>query len=451
MYGHRSKPVLAPTPNQSVFGIVVPDNRGSLVSRMAARKRYLEQVSQTLVNQRLETPSGPGRMSTHDSGHEMVSIKIINSQRQTMREIMRSTGALYQRAEATAIRFIDAPDWVPVDDKRVMRSRGNSVVGLTASDWPGGSPWPTGLDHQGAINSLFQRSIPDNPGSQIGETLVSFLTGDYPKLWTGLLQFQRKLDAAGGKRVVQETLKEAGSSYLNVVFGWVPTIGDLIKFIETLLHIDSLIYGETERRKRGDIGGSKTATKRSYGAVGGMQSMIRGSGEEETAISFFSPYYTARATSTWDRRLSARYAGLARPNKVSESFVDKAYETLRNTGVVYDQIVWDLTPFSWLVDWFLSIGSSIANASAFSPSSGRWNVDYAYVTTAYNLVANGEFETMYNRAYATDWYTSGRKTFGVQRILHRQQATPFGFGTRLDGLSASQFAILAALGLAKSR
>jgi hypothetical protein len=115
---------------------------------------------------------------------------------------------------------------------------------------------------------------------------------------------------------------------------------------------------------------------------------------------------------------------------------------------------YDLLAYSWLADWAINLGSSIENASAYSVQSGRYNIDYAWMTsfTRYSSV-----HTARDRQLITGSGTSrerhnligGMNTSTVTITKDRRAISPFGLGVNMDGLTTGQYAILTALGLAK--
>jgi hypothetical protein len=192
----------------------------------------------------------------------------------------------------------------------------------------------------------------------------------------------------------------------------------------------------------------------SGGTSGVLFQRVSGSGD-------YSPSVTLDTTATVlrkeDYKFSARYSSLVRPSLTSNGFVEKAEETLRQLGLVDDpSILWELTPWSWLVDWCTNIGTSLVNAHKLSPLSGRHSVDYAYFTTQTTEVLDKQLV----RLNKTDWTQYGftndsvaiqPKGYFATTSRTRSRATPFGFGTQLGDISSTQFAILVALGLARVR
>jgi len=113
-------------------------------------------------------------------------------------------------------------------------------------------------------------------------------------------------------------------------------------------------------------------------------------------------------------------------------------------GVVPTAIdIWNLIPWSWLIDWFTNFNHVVTNLSYL----GR---DGLYLQRGY-LMATAESSetwtrrgTIYNRPYET----TGTKSF-VRK--YRVKASPFGFGYTWKDFDPFQLSILGALGVSRLR
>lgn len=99
---------------------------------------------------------------------------------------------------------------------------------------------------------------------------------------------------------------------------------------------------------------------------------------------------------------------------------------------------WELSKFSWLVDWFVDIGGVLQGLSL--TSHDRLVATYAYAMSHYTVSADVFSNTaLYGHPSFTWNYRVDRKM--------RQRALPYGFDVPYDGLSAFQTSILVALGI----
>jgi hypothetical protein len=107
--------------------------------------------------------------------------------------------------------------------------------------------------------------------------------------------------------------------------------------------------------------------------------------------------------------------------------------------------VWNLAPWSWAVDWFSSAGSVVKNLSDVAQYGLVMPWGYIMEHTIVRRVI-----TSLNTNYYADVLPMPSVVLVTETKI-RRQANPFGFGVSYDGLSPLQNAILAALGLSRSR
>ena len=116
-------------------------------------------------------------------------------------------------------------------------------------------------------------------------------------------------------------------------------------------------------------------------------------------------------------------------------------------------LLWEVLPWSWLIDWFSNVGDVVSNMS--SNAVDNLVAHYAYVMRTQTV------QTTYTAYYKCDTGTTGAyKCSGGEGTCtatkltvtkSRAKATPYGFGVSFGGLSAYQVSILGALGMSRSR
>jgi hypothetical protein len=128
-----------------------------------------------------------------------------------------------------------------------------------------------------------------------------------------------------------------------------------------------------------------------------------------------------------------------------DGFARLAAQADKLYGVVPDVAdLWNLIPWSWLVDWFVNVGPVLSNVTnyakyglvlpyAYMMEETIVTYEYTFFSTSGNPMANGADLVI------------------VDHTKKRVQASPFGFGLTWDGFSTGQLSILAALGLSRSR
>jgi hypothetical protein len=121
--------------------------------------------------------------------------------------------------------------------------------------------------------------------------------------------------------------------------------------------------------------------------------------------------------------------------------LDRAY------GVVPgDTTLWNLTPWSWLADWFSNAGNVMQNIDAFLQNS--LIMPYGYICHDITEEYQADWSGSVNR---NGWSPMTLSDYVVKHSYTRQQANPFGFGLSWDGLSLFQLSILAALGISRGQ
>jgi hypothetical protein len=108
-------------------------------------------------------------------------------------------------------------------------------------------------------------------------------------------------------------------------------------------------------------------------------------------------------------------------------------------------LVWELTPWSWAVDWFSNTSNVISNVTAFG---------LAGLVMQYGYIMEETTSTTTITPHTTGLIgLTGTTPPAVRTVCtkRRREANPFGFGVKWEGLSPTQLAITAALGLTHLR
>lgn len=287
------------------------------------------------------------------------------------------------------------------------------------------------------VNAAYHSMIPDLPIAGWGETVVELARGNFPRVLPDLVARARyarelKLDPKKARRAA----RALGSDYLNARFGWEPVIRDTVNTVMHLMSIHTMVYDNIKRKRM-------TPTLTSNGRTSGF--MATGS----TTSADYDTRLAGTPAGVWyasyNTFISARFRKAA-PNHLANSFFDKADDWLRNVGVT-ERLAWDLTPWSWLLDWSGNIGNTIENAYAFGPD-GRYTTDYAWATT--KVVSTNTVEAHKKRIPG---YGVQNSTYCSTHVteLRREKISPFGPGFTMPSMSAYQWSILVALGLAYKR
>ncbi len=430
---------------------------GSLADQMRKRNEYLNQQIRDALT---PTVGSTAAFScTGDTGHPFATFKL--SATQPYGKVEANYGAYWVKTDVAFTPFVPFPNFddpfgVAITDRHVGQSR------FTYFSWPAGYIYPSGSPTEIVSNAVknnvasgvIASANPWKPKASLAQTIIELLSGDIPTVTKNLRKHLYNLQSA--KRT-------AGSDWLNIQFGWVPLVNDIRATIEVLLKLHMLLLGsDSYRRTRaGDLGSWSRFTTTPYSRDVSMSGPF--------STSFASPYWKdyqqtgtpllapgwlpvgewSRSTRiTADFRFTAKYHRGAQPNGRERGYIERATELL---GLeVTPAVLWELTPWTWLLDWASNLGSLASNLSLLDWSNVL--LDYAYLTFFVKTESSiswkgptvsdsGRF--IVNHPYLAQGYTSEEKI--------REQASPYGFSVNWDGLSPFQLSILAALGMSRGR
>jgi hypothetical protein len=299
-----------------------------------------------------------------------------------------------------------------------------------------------GLDSYGA--TAISLCKPTNPNADFGIALGETLRDGVPI--PGIQAWRQRTAIA----------KAAGSEYLNAVFGWLPLVDDMkntaqsIKDANVILDNYQRSSGSNVRREfnfdttrsetQAIIGTEKNASGLGPpGPAGFVSSLLLPGGQQGTMT---------RTTITEVRRwFSGCFTHQSYPdNSRVQNMMNVNSDTEKLFGVsLTPDLVWELTPWSWAIDWFSNAGHVVSNVGSFIQAGLIMRYGYMMEETTtrkiYSL-SNAGYKS-YNGPVP-----SSEMTLTVKR---RTEANPFGFGLKWEGLSPTQLAITAALGITRLR
>lgn len=279
---------------------------------------------------------------------------------------------------------------------------------------------------------------------------------------------------------VRDIMKNAGSEYLNAQFGWLPLVSDLQKLVKTVVNLDTLL-----NNRRGEQGEPKRArfkTPKAYMStttnLDRVPITLSGNGHfagsNATARSW--RIQTERARSVFDGLLSTgfpyrpdlntadtRLNGTAVLSASREQWFEGSFtsffdyppvsadwltkaKALMNLGLT-PQVLWELAPWSWLVDWVFHIQSSIESNSRLGNKQVVMNYGYVMEKESVAHLVNGSQVGRYS-TYTVEGGTVAQ--LSNASWFRRLRANPFGFqATSFSGFNPEQLAILVSLGLSR--
>jgi hypothetical protein len=330
---------------------------------------------------------------------------------------------------------------------------------------------PDYADYVLSLNALgtsyIRRYRPGNPVANLGQ-------------WYGELHDLPRLPIFLKERT--KHFRDLGSEYLNIEFGWKPFVKDLIQVYRTQQTIkdrlEKLIRDnglKVKRRSKRDtdsvssVLGEGNLTQ-PFGrlddfSIGGLPYTELeglkvqgpyGTGYPDEAVSGSCPFRveTGTDTVTWFVGTFRYYV----PDIGSDRWTEKAKANLFGLTPT-PSVLYELYPWSWLVDWFSNVGDIVSNLSA-NPVDNEFLTDaYVMQTIVERLRVTADPSWDASSFYAPNYGANLSISAGSDHLDYsllkvnklRRQASPFGFGLKSLDFSLRQLAILAALGISQGR
>jgi len=233
-----------------------------------------------------------------------------------------------------------------------------------------------------------------------------------------------------------------GNNYLAVEFGWKPFLSDIRRWLNSIKEVDRRVAQlSRDNGRRIRRGGKLFSNEETNTAV-------------ETIVRFQPSNYcqfisgslsTTTKSSCWFKGSFRYYIPGLNSGKWGKF---KAIRHIWDLEIGPEQ-VYELIPYSWLVDWFSNLGDVVGNyASSFEDNLVA---DYAYVML--HNVQSLTRTNVFNRIWTENNVSSFLKTTVSSTLdsdtKSRVAANPFGFSWDFSGITARQAAILAALGISR--
>jgi hypothetical protein len=248
-------------------------------------------------------------------------------------------------------------------------------------------------------------------------------------------------------------IRNLGSEYLNIEFGWKPLVNDVKKMVSSVLRANETIAqyqrdsGRKVRRKFqfDEEKGTRVESIKSSVRPAVLSNYVDGflplfseqRGQLVETTSFYRKVWFSGAYSYWLPQGDSVLSELARVEALGNKILGTR---------LTPEVLWELAPWSWLSDWVMNVGVNISNFSSFS--NDNLVIRHAYLMRHYVLdhstLLSGVRPQRSNKPpgpYLAEWSTTDKV---------RIKATPFGFGLNPADFSLRQWAILGALGMTKA-
>lgn len=357
----------------------------------------------------------------HDTGHVFW----------TTREWLHLTHPGVVLRSLDGLRTYNGPIW-PV--------AGGYAPGIVADFVP--LSLPADLDWYGT--KAISQTAPTNPHSQLTQSLIELKREGLPKLL-----------GAQAARKSELLTKKVGGEHLNWQFGVKPLARDIADIALVISQRDRLVRqylrdaGNTVRRTMSfpEEHAETSVIRSPYGQMGWRAA---GTSLVGMGLPTSSSYGSLVQTTTASRRIwfSGAFTYQVDPSIVTKIDSDKSQsfrQLQRALGSdLSPDVIWNLTPWSWLVDWFGNFGDVISAVSRLSEDG--LVLRYGYIM-CHQKVVRTHTVTGLPRPGGGVWppfsasYVSERKD--------RVRATPYGFGLNPGSFTNRQWAILGSLGMTR--
>jgi hypothetical protein len=289
-----------------------------------------------------------------------------------------------------------------------------------------------------AGTSAIARVLPTNPVFDLA-TFIGELREGIPRL-VGADFFKHRTEVA----------RSAGSEYLNVEFGWRPLLNDVQSFAYAVRNHDEILAqyerdsGKRLRRRVVTLNETTSETT----TVGTGSSAKPTPGLPSACVNSYANVVLTR-TRTIKRKqwFSGCFTYYLQPER---SGIEGRKRWLQEANKLYGvrlapETLWNLTPWSWGVDWFVNVGDVLHNVSAFA--NDGLVMPYGYMMEQCSI--EDQYTNSGNSYKTPGIPTSFSQTF-TTTSKQRVRATPFGFGLNPDiDFTDRQWAIVSALGLSR--
>lgn len=476
IYGYRSGKRSKNMSTQGSYSTSVIKGR-DLRSQILARKQFLE----NFINSSFSPTNGaPSAFSLTDDGHPFATYKVsVNAPYATVyRKLGTSSIDSHVMLNRGAMPYPDVND--PLGNA-VRTTNTHAMAKQTYFAWPSRLYASGGLAP--AAQQIYTNSLKQTLGSgliantnpwaakaDLAVTVLELLTGNLPRILSRIgdrvarIHIDWKLET--GRELRKHT--NPGNEWLSYHFGWAPLVQDIMAAVEILYKLHILLYtsNESRRHRGGDLGtwgrvnNNSTDSSDRQLVFESPLSELPGSPQWKDLVgtsTLHSASDVPFGVGSWSRsvlvhadyRFAARFHSGAVPNSAENGHIDKAFDLL---GLdITPATLWNLAPWTWLLDWFSNIGTVAQNLSDLDWSNVL--LDYAYLTV--KVKTSATVSATLPKSWTANFVFTNRTPFishtYVTEEKIREQASPYGFSVGWNGLSPFQLSILAALGMTRGR
>ena len=299
--------------------------------------------------------------------------------------------------------------------------------------------------------AAISRTRPGKPGVDLAVTLGELRKDGIPNLVGSLYASSKSF---------RDIFRNSGNEYLNVQFGWAPLLRDVQALCHVVLDTRKVLESHEKQLNKLLRRTYRFDTHREVisGVSKTMSSYEMHPSQQGTVFSYcrFDTQLGGQVPQE-DKVIETKShfsAGYRFYYPEIDTALDKLTEFEHNANLLLGtridpETLWNLAPWTWLVDWFINFGDVMGNISAIIADG--LVMQYAYIMQETSI----RQEITLPRGLKTR-QTSGmifdNTPYTMMRHYTRKtrvKASPFGFGLTPEMFSSQQWAILAALGISR--
>ncbi len=336
--------------------------------------------------------------------------------------------AVYSRANGP---FVEHNDWTyaPAPAGEPASFKAENVTFDEMLIWIHGGNLGRNLGPVGT--NFIAQTLPTNPVVDGAVSIAELYREGIPNM-VGASLLKGKIDF----------FRNMGEEYLNYQFGWLPLVSSIKDAAKAITESHAILQqlardsGKNIYRKRHSPPDLKTTVVEHNG--GTYPNGVAG------ADVVAPPWYRLTDSTRTETWFSGCYTYQYEPTQM-----DNLERIVQEASLLYGleltpEVLWNLAPWSWLVDWVANVGPVVHNISAFQQDG--LVIRYGYVMEKTTRTVR-RVNTIRPAGHAPIPHVYGDSFIGTRK--RRVQATPYGFGLTLDAFTNRQWSILAALGMTR--
>lgn len=281
-------------------------------------------------------------------------------------------------------------------------------------------------------------TTPGNSPADVTQALIELRREGLPSLF-GVNSLRNRAQVA----------RNAGSEYLNVQFGWIPLVNDIVDTMGAASRSEQLLLQfrrNSGRHVRRQMDFEPIVTQTFSEGIGTMNN---GTVSNINTFQFYNQAqtrWTRQTKTTVSVSFSGAFTYYIPPNLVDRGVLGMIERANYLYGLDLDpELLWNIAPWSWLSDWFVNIGDIITNVSNFQVDGTVMRYAYIMATTVVASTYTMKLFPVNGSTGVPSFLTTTIRTIRKQR----SRATPYGFGLNPATFTGRQWAILGALGMTR--